>query len=182
MWRYHVIRALRQAHRAGKLRFPKTAAFLSDYPRFNALLRRVYEMTWYAHIGASLRDPRFTVRYIGRYTKRAVLAEYRITAYNPERGTVRFAFQDYAKGGKTSYKTMPVLAFIGRLIRHIPDKHFKMVRYGGLFATRWREHYLAHARAVLGQSKSEAPETPLVCTLSWQERRRAAGPRKPIPF
>ncbi len=132
-------------------------------------------MTWYAHIGASLRDPRFTMRYIGRYTKRAVLAEYRITAYDPERGTVRFAFQDYAQGGKTSYKTMPVLAFIGRLIRHIPDKHCKMVRYAGLFATRWREHYLAQARAVLGQSKREAPETPPVCTLSWQERRRAAG-------
>ena len=68
------------------------------------------EMTWYAHIGASLRDPRFTVRYIDRYTKRAVLAEYRITDYDPERGTVRFAFQDYAQGGKTSYKTLPVLA------------------------------------------------------------------------
>src|SRR4029078_12006979 len=68
MWRYHVIRALRQAHRAGKLRFPKSAAFLADSPRFNALLQRLYEMTWYAHIGASLCDPRFTVRYIGRYT------------------------------------------------------------------------------------------------------------------
>lgn len=175
MWRYHVIRALRRAHRSGKLRFPKKVSFLADYPRFNALLRRVYEITWYAHIGASLRDPRFTVRYIGRYTKRAVLAEYRITHYDAERGTVRFAFQDYAQGGKTSYKTLPVLAFIGRLIRHIPDKHFKMVRYAGLFATRWREHYLAHARTVLGQSKAETSEAAPVCTLSWQERRRAAG-------
>jgi hypothetical protein len=40
--------------------------------------------------------------------------------------TVRFAFRDYAEGGKTSYKILPVLAFIGRLIRHIPDKPFKM--------------------------------------------------------
>jgi hypothetical protein len=175
MWRYHVIRALRRAHRAGELQFPPKAAFLADYPRFNALLRRLYKMIWYAHIGASLRDPNFTLRYIGRYTQRAVLAEYRITHYDPERGTVRFAFQDYAQGGKTSYKTLPVLAFLGRLIRHIPDKHFKMVRYAGLFATRWREHYLAQARAVLGQPKPEAPETPPVCTLSWQQRRRAAG-------
>jgi Putative transposase len=145
-WRYHLIRALRRAHRAGELRFSDKAAFLADYPRFNALLRRLYEMVWYAHIGASLRDPRFTLRYIGRYTKRAVLAEYRITHYDPERGLVRFAFQDYAEDGKTSYKTLPVLAFIGRLIRHIPDKHFKMVRSAGLFATRWRQHYLARAK------------------------------------
>jgi hypothetical protein len=169
---------LRQAHRAGELRFSKTAAFLAEYPRFNALLRRLYEMIWYVHIGASLRDPNFTLRYIGRYTKRAVLAEYRITDYDPERSTVRFAFQDYAQGGRTSYKTLPVLAFLGRLIRHIPDKHFKMVRYGGLFATRWRQHYLAHARSLLGQNKP-APEEPThdtpVCLLPWRERRIAEG-------
>jgi len=178
MWRYHVIRALRQAHRAGELRFPKSAAFLAEYPRFNALLRRLYEIVWYAHIGASLRDPNFTLRYIGRYTKRAVLAEYRITHYDPERGTVRFAFQDYAQGGRTSYKTLPVLAFIGRLIRHIPDKHFKMVRYAGLFATRWRQHYLAHARSLLGHHEPATQETTNdtpVCLLPWRERQLAAG-------
>jgi hypothetical protein len=177
MWRYHLIRALRRAHRAGELHFSKKASFLADYPRFNALLRRLYEMVWYAHIGASLRDPGFTLRYIGRYTKRTVLAEYRITSYDPDRGLVRFAFRDYAQGGRTSYKTLPVLAFIGRLIRHIPDKHFKMVRYAGLFAPRWRQHYLTHARDALGQSKPETPqaETPPVCLLPWQERRRAAG-------
>jgi len=42
-------------------------------------------MTWYAHIGASLREPGFTLRYIGSYAKRTVLAEYRITQYDPER-------------------------------------------------------------------------------------------------
>lgn len=176
MWRYHVIRALREAHRAGKLWFPENASFLADYPRFNALLRRLYQMTWYAHIGASLRDPGFTLRYIGRYTKRAVLAEYRITHYDPERGIVRFAFQDYAEGGKTSFKTLPVLAFLGRLIRHIPDKHFKTVRYAGIFATRWRDHYLAHARVALQQPPPREPESPPVSMLSWRERRQAEGP------
>ena len=63
-------------------------------------------MTWCAHIGASLRHPGFTLRYIGRYTKRAVLAEYRIAAYDPERETVRFAFQDYAQGGRTYFKAL----------------------------------------------------------------------------
>ncbi len=177
MWRYHVIRALREAHRAGQLRFSKKAAFLAHYPCFNSLLNRLYQMTWYAHIGACLRDPRFTLRYIGRYTKRAVLAEYRITHYDSERGLVRFAFRDYAQEGKTSFKTLPVLAFLGRLIRHIPDKHFKTVRYAGIFATRWREHYLAHARALLGQPKPTEPKKPdvPVSLRSWQERRCAEG-------
>jgi len=32
--------------------------------------------------------------------------------------------------------------FIGRLIRHIPDKDFPMIRYAGVFSNRWKQHYL----------------------------------------
>jgi len=39
------------------------------------------------------------VHYYGRYTKCAVLAEYRITAYDGK--IVRFAYKDYAQGGAT---------------------------------------------------------------------------------
>ena len=42
------------------------------------MLNKLWSLTWYAHIGASLLDPRFSIAYIGRYTKRAVMAEYPI--------------------------------------------------------------------------------------------------------
>ena len=35
-------------------------------------------------------------------------------------------------------ETLPAIDFIKRLIRHIPEKHFKMIRYGGIYA-RHRE-------------------------------------------
>jgi len=182
MWRYHCITAFRKAHKSGQLRFSAKSAFLKKYPCFNKLLSTLYQLTWYAHIGASLLDPRATVRYIGRYTKRAVLAEYRITYYDGK--VVRFAFKDYAQGGKTSFKTLRVLAFIGRLIRHIPDKHFKMVRYAGIFATRWKGHYLPQARAALGQPPvilgmpAEAPSASSL--LPWRERQLAQQGNDPL--
>jgi hypothetical protein len=141
-------------------------------------------MTWYVHIGAAWLDPSGTVRYIGRYTKRAVLAEYRITHYDGR--TVRFAFRDYAQGGKTSYKTLPVLAFIGRLIRHIPDKHFKMVRHAGLFATRWKALYLQQARQALAREKNEVAraaaksEPAMASLLAGRQRRVAQGAADPL--
>ena len=49
--------------------------------------------------------------------------------------------------------TFKVHTFIGRLIRHIPDKHFPMIRYAGLFSNRWKKHYLAQARIALNQSE-----------------------------
>jgi hypothetical protein len=33
-------------------------------------------------------------------------------------------------------------AFIGRLIRHIADKHLPIIRYAGLFSNRWTKQYL----------------------------------------
>src|SRR3990172_774656 len=184
MWRYHCTTAFREAHRCGKLRWEAKSAFLKAFPCFNKLLSRLYQMTWYVHIGAALLDPSATVRYIGRYTKRAVLAEYRITYYDGK--VVRFAFRDYAQGGKTSYKTLPVLAFIGRLIRHIPDKHFKMVRYAGLFAPRWKAGYLAQAHAALARenkaaTKSAAESEPAKASLlPWRQRRVVHGAADPL--
>jgi hypothetical protein len=110
-----------------------------------------------------------------------VLAEYRITHYDGKK--VCFAFKDYAEGGKTSFKWLSVLDFIGRLIRHIPDKHFKMVRYGGLFATRWRAQHLADARRALGHDlpASEPESTPTPVSLStWRERRQAQDGADPL--
>jgi hypothetical protein len=187
-WRYHVVRLLTAAHRNDELRFFGSCSFLGCFPRFKAMLNKLYQLTWYAHIGASLLDPRFSVRYIGRYTKRAVLAEYRITHYDGK--VVRFAFKHYAQGGKTAYKTLPVLAFIGRLVRHIPDKHFPMIRHAGLFCSRWKHRYLQQARQAIA-AQADAPrrqdnaaqwppnDAPL-SLQSWRQRQTQALGRDPL--
>jgi len=164
-WKYQVITRMKQAHKEGRWRFRTTEAFLKSYPLFAATLNRLWSLTWYAHIGASLADPRFSVRYIGRYTKRAVLAEYRITYWDGK--IIRFAYKDYAEGGKTSYVTMKVRTFIGRLIRHIPDRNFPMIRHAGLFSSRWKGRYLEQARAALRQLESPPRPCP-----SWAERQQ----------
>jgi len=128
------------------------------------MLNKLWNLTWYAYIGASLLDPRFSIQYIGRYTKRAIMAEYRIVFYDGK--IVRFSYKDYAEGGKTSFMTLKVHTFIGRLIRHIPDKHFPMIRYAGLFSNRWKKQYLNQARVALNQSDPDTFTQP-----SWVERQ-----------
>lgn len=75
----------------------------------------------------------------------------------------------YANSETSSYKTLKVDTFIARLIRHIPDKHFPMIRYAGLFSSRWKMRYLEQARAALGQQQPEtnaADQQP-----TWAERQ-----------
>ena len=95
------------------------------------------------------------------------MAEYRIV-YDDGK-IVRFSYKDYAHGAKTRYITMKVYTFIGRLIRHIPDKYFPMVRYAGLFANRWKKKYLSQCRIALNQA--EADDTDTHTHQSWAERQ-----------
>lgn len=175
-WRYYVISLLRKAHKEGKLQFPGKHAYLHDYRCFNKIMHDIWEITWFVHLGAALTDPRFPVCYVGRYTKRAVLAEYRITYYNGE--VVRFSYKDYAAGGQMAIATLPVMAFIQRLTEHIPDKGFPMVRHAGLFANRWRGRYLTQARAALAKAKpaapaptEETPHQPPLALRPWRDRQ-----------
>lgn len=174
-WKYQVISRLRKAHKQGKLRFPGKVSYLNAYPCFASWIKRLWPFIWYAHIGASLLDPRFSIRYVGRYTKRAVIAEYRIVHYDGK--IVRISFKDYAQGGKTSFKTMKVMAFIARLIHHIPDRHFPMIRHAGLFASRWKSTYLKAARIALGQPAE--PSNPRALP-SWEERQRELNGTSPL--
>jgi len=80
-WKYQVITGMKEAHRQKEWRFSKSNAFLKKYYYFASALNKLWPITWYVFIGASLLDPRFSVHYIGRYTKRAVMAEYRIVYY-----------------------------------------------------------------------------------------------------
>lgn len=76
-------------------------------------------------------DPESVIKYIGRYLGRPVIATSRIDHYDGE-----FVTFHYNRHEDNQYikETIPAMEFIQRLIRHIPEKHFKMIRYGGIYA------------------------------------------------
>ena len=86
--------------------------------------------------------------------------------------------KDYAEGGKTSFMTLKVHTFIGRLIRHIPDKYFPMIRYAGLFSNRWKKRYLSQARVALEQS--DPPDAVGNAHPSWAERQAELTGNDPL--
>lgn len=105
-----------------------------------------------------------TAKYIGRYTKRPVLAETRIKAYDGQ--SVTFEYEDKAA---KEYKvtTLPVEEFMIRLVRHIPDKHFRQIRYYGLYSNRTRSVDLPKAKLILKQTAGKK-----LTPLNWRIRRQ----------
>lgn len=103
-------------------------------PSFKKVKSRCYrehEHGFYVYAKPNKCDPDTVVKYIGRYLGRPVIATSRIDKY--ENGMVTFHYNRH-EDDKLVIETIPVMDFISRLIRHIPEKHFKMIRYGGIYA------------------------------------------------
>ena len=71
-------------------------------------------------------------RDIGRYIRHSAISNTRIIGYDGEQVTFYYKERDDTRKDVT----LPVLEFIHGVMRHIPPKQFKMVRYFGLYAPR----------------------------------------------
>jgi hypothetical protein len=100
------------------------------------LVKKLHSVTWVVSVQPSLSNPEKIVRYVGRYTRRACLSEYRITDFTD--GVITFECKDYAgaKDGKPGTKMVSLRypEFFDRLFQHVPLPSFRMVRYYGLYA------------------------------------------------
>lgn len=110
--------------------------------KFYEIAQQLWKIVWYVYIGEKLDNAVYTTRYIGRYAKRPCLSETNITNYNQQTKTVTFTYQDKIEKINKSV-TLSAEEFIGKLIRHIPDKHFRMIRYYGIYANRVKNELMA---------------------------------------
>ena len=104
----------------------------SSFKKVKAKCYREHQQGFYVYAKPNLCDPRIVVKYIGRYLGRPVIATSRIDKYDGEMVTFH-----YNRHEDEQYieETIPAMEFIQRLIRHIPEKHFNMIRYGGIYAS-----------------------------------------------
>ena len=90
---------------------------------------RDHKEGFYVYAKPKKCDPKNVIKYIGRYLGRPVIATSRIDNYDGDMVTFHY---NRHEDDKYVEETIPAIDFIKRLIRHIPEKHFKMIRYGGL--------------------------------------------------
>jgi len=95
-----------------------------------------YGKGFYVYAKGEMKDAGGAAKYVGRYMGRPAIAESRIIRYDGEK--VTFWYERH-EDGKRVEETIDAKEFIGRLIRHIPEKQFKMVRNYGLYS-RHNQH------------------------------------------
>lgn len=102
-----------------------------SFKKVKVLCYRQHEHGFYVYARPNRCDPKTVVKYIGRYLGRPVIATSRIDSYKD--GMVTFHYNRH-EDEKLIYETISAMDFIKRLIRHIPEKNFKMIRYGGIYS------------------------------------------------
>lgn len=102
--------------------------------RFRALKNKIYNNLkdgFYVYAKNEVKDSKGAAKYIGRYTGRPAIAESRIIKYDGK--NVTFWYQRHEDNKRVEVE-LDAFEFIKKVIIHIPEKHFKMIRYYGIYA------------------------------------------------
>jgi hypothetical protein len=123
-WKYHILKTFQEKGLSNKL---------------GSLLHYGYPNGFYVwvHKRGRITNPKQISKYVGRYIRHPSIANSRIEKYD---GNHVYFYYINNNDEKINVK-MNVFDFITSLIKHIPPKQFKMVRYYGAYARINKRRY-----------------------------------------
>ena len=147
MWRYGIITLLRQNFNL--LILPEDLSDkIKDYQDWTRYLDGQYTRTWQVNIAKKTSHKKHTQNYLGSYLKKPPIAASRLKAFHNEDVTIEY--HDHRDNRKKAL-VLSQKELLLRLLSHIPEKFFKMIRYFGYLSNRRRGYLLAKVHRQLGQ-------------------------------
>lgn len=153
LWRYQIVRLFRQHY--PQLVIPTSIKKQLHHAfTFNHFLDQLYQKIWIVHCSKPSDNPKHAINYLARYVKRPAIAESKLKHYDGNE--VVFRYLDHTTKTYRQFK-LTAEEFIGRFVQHIPDKHFRMIRYYGFLAHRVRGKLLPIVYQLLNQKNNITP-------------------------
>jgi hypothetical protein len=168
----------------------------SDKADFLRFLSRINDKHWIIHFEDPIETPVEVIRYIGRYSKRACLSEYKISQMEEE--IIAFIYKDYKKKdffGRPleKEKVLNYREFFPLLLQHVPLPYFRLVRYYGIYSNKGhlpREYFSQEEEPPCNWESYQEAETgknPMICQICKVDKiytytivERKSGPDKII--
>jgi Putative transposase/Transposase zinc-binding domain len=165
LFRGKLLAAVRRAVRQGQLQLP------AGMPpqRCEKLLNKLGRQKWNVHIGERYPHGTGVLIYLARYLRGGPLSNQRLVSSAHGEVTVRYRVNGEASDRRPrGLMTLPIAAFIGRYLLHVPAPGTRMVRSYGLYAPTKRDA-LAVCRGQVGpQGRGQRP-------WCWTGRRLVAS-------
>lgn len=103
---------------------------------FNKFIEKLDSHKWILHFEDPMKIPTQVITYIGRYSKRACISEYKILDISDDHITFRHKdYKEKDENGKVVEKELRLHynEFIPLLLQHVPLPYFRLVRYYGAY-------------------------------------------------
>jgi hypothetical protein len=102
-------------------------------------IKKINMKDWNLHLEPAMNTPEDVIRYIGRYSKRACLSEYKITKIEGEYISFRYKDnrdRDNKNRAIEKIFTVHYREFFPLLLQHVPLPYFKIVRNYGIYSNK----------------------------------------------
>jgi hypothetical protein len=153
VFRAKFLTRLRKLYLEGELDLGGPLSELEQVPAFEALMQVLFQTKWVVYAKRPLGGAKQVFSYLGRYTHRVGLSNYRLRALDGQ--GVHFSTKD----GKTC--TLLPLEFIRRFLLHVLPRGFVKIRHYGLLSSANAKTKLEQARRLLEASSAAVPPTGL---------------------
>lgn len=131
------------------LKLPSYLKKLKDKNELNNFLRPLYNKDWVTYIEPPKGSPENVIEYVGRYSFRVAMSNYRIK--NIDGNNVTFEYKDYKDNSKIKEMTITGVEFIRRFMLHVLPKHFTKIKHYGILANRNKKSIIKLCRILIGQ-------------------------------
>ena len=126
MFRGILWRLIKEHIEAGKLKIP------DNFPGVIAMKRELYQKRWNVYAKPAFKGVMGVLNYLGRYTHRVAISNYRILSM--DNGAVTFRYHDRDRK-QNLIMTLQACEFIRRFMQHVLPCGFYKIRYYGIMAS-----------------------------------------------
>lgn len=141
LFRGKMLAGIHELYKSGHLRM--TGQMTSDY---KYIKNKLYKKEWVAYAKKAFGGPDQVLEYLGRYSHKICISNYRIMDIS--RTHVTFRYLD-RKAKKSETKRIKGESFLRLFAEHILPKGFVKIRHIGFLCSRTKQQDLAKARASL---------------------------------
>src|SRR2546427_1652485 len=141
---------LEQLYGQGQLSLTGRCRALAEPAHWQQLLATLRDKDWVVYAQEPLQDPQHVLKYLARYTHRVAISNHRLVALEDGWGTCRY--KHFHRGHRLRTLTLEAVAFLRRLMLHVPPHGFHRLRHFGFLANRVRQAKLAQCRTLPGQA------------------------------
>ena len=129
VYRAVFLKRLRECEGAEDLHWPQD---LSSGHARESWRRDLATQQWIVFAKPTLHYTRAVVRYLARYTSRAVISNQRLQEVDLARRVIRISYCDNRRGGTRATLTLSPHQFVARFAQHVLPKGFQRIRYYGV--------------------------------------------------